>query len=205
MRGALYPVTILLALAATLGIVLVTFQGDPAPAAATDQTRHEPGSTGPAGPGARIPVIRPYQTTSTLAEDLRDALAGDRTELADEVWRVSTALKARARWTLRNLVPREASPRVRALLVLAAGVHAQDEDLLLEALDDRSAIVRRAAALATGYDHGGKAKRELLGGLNVPVGRGLVPGSEQALRRRLGREKDAAVRADIEAVVSRGR
>lgn len=203
MRGLLFPLTIALAVAATGGLALLAFRDRPQP---------EPGATGPTGDSdlieerqraARAPVLRLYQTTATLAEDLRDALAGDAAALEQEVWRVSKAFKSRALWTLLNVARDEASPKVRALLVIAAGVHAPDDELLLAFLEDRWPIVRRATVLAAGYKPDGATKVKLVGGLDVPVGRALSDSTETLLRSRLGEEQDAAVRDDLEAVLSR--
>ena len=105
--------------------------------------------------------------------DLRSghALASDPKRIDAECWRVSRALGSSARWTLTHLATerKESSPRVRALLVLAAGVHVQDEDLLLIRREDGDARVRRAAILAAAYDEAGEPE-ELLG-VRVPLGR----------------------------------
>ena len=115
MKGLVLPLAITLALVATLGLVLVAFREQ-----ATNQqvpdTDVSPAteSSGPgARPKARTRAIRPYQTTATLAEDLRDALASEPDKLADECWRVSRALKSKARWTLLHVARKEPSPQVR--------------------------------------------------------------------------------------------
>ncbi len=201
MRSALFAVTIVLALAATAGLALLAFR----------TPRHAPTEADPGDPGVieerqravRTPELRRYQTTATLAEDLRDALAGDTAKLAEEVWRVSKALTARPRWTLINVARGEASPRVRALLVLAAGVHISDDGVVLAFLGDAQSIVRRAAALAVGYERKGATKVKLVEGLEVPVGRTLSDRAEKLLRHRLGKETDVAVSKDLEAALNR--
>lgn len=206
MRGALFPVTILLALAATAGLALVAFRDPPEASPAASDGAGDPELVKERRPDARTPVLRPYQTTATLAEDLRDALAGDLSKLEAEVWRVSKAFTTQAGWTLLHLARDESSPRVRALLVISAGVHKPDDDLLLTFLDDRAPIVRRAAALATGYKDAGatKAKRtKLMDGFELTLGRSPSERTRTRLRRRLEKEKDDGVRDDLEAVLNR--
>jgi len=148
--------------------------------------------------------IERYQTTLTLAEDLRDALAGDPEALAAECGRVAAAIAPRARYTLAKVAPAERSPRVRALLVLAAGMHVADEPLLLDFLSDPAAIVRRAAAVAAGHDATGTRHETLLPGLDVPLGSVTSPEVRSRLEAALGREEDAAVRATVAAVLAGG-
>ena len=205
-RSILFPLTILMALAATGGLALLAFRElGPAEFPPADPDR-------PGAPAAKRAsdkpgepkTLRAYQTTATLAEDLRDALAGEQKELFKEWSRVSTALEPKARWTLVNLARKEASPRVRALIVLAAGVHVPDEDLLLDFLDDDRSVVRQAAALASGYLAGARHKRELMAGLKIPVGRAPGIGAERRLRSRHGLEKDPDVKEAIDAVLEAG-
>ena len=202
---ALFWLTIVMALAATAGLAVVALRDRTAEAVVP---AHEPDREEP-GPRSEEPRPRPepttlrrYQTTATLTEDLRDALAGEPKDLFQEWRRVSGALETKARWTLENVASLEASPRVRALLVLAAGVHMPDEDLLLAFLEDRRAIVRHAAALATGYQPTGTHERELIEGLAIPLGRRPASVAQQRLRRRGAAEQDAEVRKAIEAVLS---
>lgn len=93
-------------------------------------------------------VLRRWQTTATLVEDLRDALADPACDLLPEWRRVSDALRPHAAWVLDTLAPGEASPRVRALVVLAAGVHLRGSPALLAFARDREEVVRLAAAAA---------------------------------------------------------
>jgi len=204
LRGALFAVTIVLALAATAGLALLAFRPlRPAPTEVAPQG--DPDVIEERQRAVRTPELRRYQTTATLAEDLRDALAGDTAKLAEEVWRVSKAFTARPRWTLINVAQGEASPRVRALLVVAAGVHIPDDDVVLAFLDDAQSIVRRAAALAAGYKPKGATRVKLVEGLDVPVGRTLSAKTESRLRNRLGKETDVAVRKDLGAALNRAR
>jgi hypothetical protein len=147
--------------------------------------------------------LRPYETVATLQEDLRDALGGPKEALAAEVARVSARLRPSARRVLVETAPGEASPKVRALLVLAAGVHVPDEGILLAFLDDREPVVRRAAALATARKEGGVAA-ELMEGVEVPVGRELPEGARRALAVRHSREEDEGVRGTIGMALGNG-
>ena len=203
MKGSLFPLALVLALVATAGVAFFAIRekrGSPSVETAPEEVAELVRK-----PEERELALRAYRTTATLAEDLRDALAGDPKKLDDEVWRVSGLLKGSARYTLSDVARKEASPRVRALLVLAAGVHHQDEELLFWSLDDHKAVVRQAAALALGYASGGRIERAFLGEVRVPLGRKLPAASEQRLRRHLDKEKDEDTRACVEAVVSRRR
>lgn len=196
MRGLL-PLSLALALGATGGLVYVVFvarAAEPPPPSPVA----EPAP--PAEPEAPEGVLRPYETPGTLAEDLRDAVAGDPAALHDEVWRVSAALASRARWTLVHLAPEESSPRVRALLVLAAGVHLPEDPLVEGFLGDPDARVRAAAALALGYRAGGPAEAAVLG-VRVPLGR-AVPAT---VAERLAREEDEGARGAMEAALAAAR
>ena len=201
MRGALFPVTIVLALAATAGLALLAFR-PPGPASKEADPSSDPKVIEERRRAARPRELRRYQTTATLAEDLRDALAGDAAELSKEVWRVSKAFTD-PRWTLLYVARDEASPKVRALLVVAAGVHIPDDTLVLSFLEDAQSIVRRAAALATSYKRDGSTKVKLVEGLDVPVGRRLSDATAMRLRNRIGKETDTAVRKDLEAALNR--
>jgi hypothetical protein len=154
----------------------------------------------PAPPPPAEETLRPYETTATLAEDLRDALAGPPEALGAETRRVSSRLEAKARSVLLTTAPAEASPRVRALLVLAAGAHVPDEPVLLVFLGDREPVVRRAAALAASQLEGGSAVA-LLPGVEVPVGRKLPAATRRALEARLAREEDGGVRGTLSAAL----
>jgi hypothetical protein len=145
--------------------------------------------------------MRRYETTATLLEDLRDALAGDPKFLQTELLRVSNVLGSRAAWTIRNVVPTEASPRVRALAVFAAGVHLQGEGILLEFGEERFPVVRRAAILAMGYSPNGRETAAILKGVEVPLGATVAPAEEGGLRRLYEAESDPTVREAIDAVL----
>jgi hypothetical protein len=191
-----------LAILAVAGAAYVVLRPPPAVAPSRGGAPPSPPPS-PASPAPEPPgTIRPYRTTSTLAEDLRDALASGAPPIAEEWRRVSDALRPQARYVLETLAPAEASPRVRALLVLAAGVHLPDSAALAKFLEDRSAVVRRAAALAAVFDARGARSVPLLEGLAVPIGRN--PGSETAaaVRARLAKEEDEGVRGTLEAALS---
>jgi hypothetical protein len=162
-----------------------------------------PGPPPPPLPAKAAPaeeILRPYETVATLAEDLRDALAGPKEALGPEVSRVSGRLRPSARRVLVETAPQEASPKVRALLVLAAGVHVPDERILLAFLGDREAVVRRAAALATSRRDGGTPV-PLMEGVEVEVGRELPEATRGVLAERLRREEDEGVRGTIAKVL----
>ncbi len=203
MRGLL-PLTLLLALTATAGIALLATRAaiGPTPPGAPSPAAPSPPSAAEAPASARI---RPYETTATLVEDLRDSLPGDDDLLSRECWRVSAALSGQARWTLLHLVPREASPRVRALLVFAAGVHIPDDPLLLDLLRDREPAVRAAAALATGHLAGGPSTAHLLGRVEVQIGRRMADETRERLVREHTREEDEGARGTIHAVLGAAR
>jgi hypothetical protein len=201
----LVPVIVLLAVAATGWLVLQILR--PRAPDVPSAPRDAPAAGDPAELDRTTPArierprkLRRYETTATLAEDLRDALGGDPEQLAPEVWRVSRSLEGRPRWTLLNLAAEEASPRVRALLVLAAGRHIGDDGALLDFLGDEWPVVRRAAVLAAGYDARGDRKVELLAGLDVPVGRELPEATAALLRQHVEKERDEGVRNAIDAV-----
>jgi len=159
-----------------------------------------PGTPPPPPPAETAPfeeTLRAYETVATFHEDLRDALVGPSGELGAEVSRVSLRLLPNARRVLLETAREEASPRVRALLVLAAGVHVPDEAILLAYLDDRAPVVRRAAALATARREGGPPVA-LMEGVEVPVGRELADATRRALAGRLRREDDKGVRGTLE-------
>jgi hypothetical protein len=188
----------LLAAAATgiLGIVALYARS---PAKAPRPAGVAPPVAAATSPASEEP-LRPYETTVTLTEDLRDALAGPPAALAAVLHRVSGVLPSKARWTLANTAPEEASPKVRALLVYAAGVHLPDEELLLGFLADREPVVRRAAALATARGEG--EPFPLLAEVEVPVGRALPEATRRALEERLEREEDEGVRGALLAALS---
>jgi hypothetical protein len=190
-----------MAAAATGGLALLVLEETPAPVAQGGREA-DPATASPgvlASP--RADTLRPYETTLTLAEDLRDALPGPASRLSAELWRVSASLKSKARWTLQNLARQEASPRVRALLVLAAGVHVPDDGYLLRFLDDRATVVRTAAVLACGHRANGSVRHALWGGLEVPVGRSLAAETRRTVEAHQTREADEGVRAAVAAVL----
>jgi len=92
--------------------------------------------------------MEPWRTTATLAEELRDALGDPEADLLAVFREVSELLRPHAAYTLEKVAAAERSPRVRALLVLAAGIHVPSEPLLARFASDREEAVRRAAALA---------------------------------------------------------
>jgi len=201
-RALLVPLGLGAALAATVGLawLVVRAPGASAPPSPSDGDVPAAGTDAPPPPPKRL---RPYQTTRTLTEDLRDALAADRPAgLGDEVRRVSAALRRRAGWMLENVAPYEANPRVRALLVLATGVHRPDGPRLLSFLDDRAPVVRRAAALAAGHAEDGAEVVELVPGVATPVGRALPDRTAAALRERLATERSEKVRPALERVLA---
>jgi hypothetical protein len=186
--------------AATGVVAMLVLVGRPRPPAEAPPA--EAPASSPARPAAAEETLRPYETTATLAEDLRDALAGPPDALGAEVRRVSERLEAKARSVLVATAPAEASPKVRALLVLAAGPHVPDEPVLLAFLDDREPLVRRAAALAAAHAEGGSALA-LLPGVEAPVGRSLPDATRRAIEARLLREEDEGVRGTLAAALGR--
>jgi len=205
LRRALFPLTLVLALLATAGVALVALRGFPNVAPPQESEVQPAAESRPASPAESKLALRPYQTTATLAEDLRDALAGDARKLDAALWRTSGLLRGSARYTLADVARKEASPKVRALLVLAAGVHLQDDELLWSALDDSKAVVREAAALALGYTAAGKTKRVSLTGVRVPLGRTLPDEASRRLRRYADKEDSSEARETMRAVLSRRR
>lgn len=198
MRGLVWFCLLVAGIAtAVLGVLVLKERPQPPPAA---------GPPPAAAPGPPTPppnaeaTLRPYETTGTLTEDLRDALAGPPEALGAEFRRVSDRLAAKARFVLVSTAPDEASPRVRALLVLAAGRHVPDEPILLAYLGDREAVVRRAAALAAAHEEQG-TPFPLLQGVDVPLGRALPPATRSALEERLRREEDEGVRGALAAAL----
>lgn len=201
MRGPLLPLSLILAVGATFAVALLVMHDRSPPVAEPPPLEvSEDPAPSPEEPAPAV-GLRRYETTVTLTEDLRDALAGDRAALDAEVWRVSAALRTKARWMLRGPVADEPSPRVRALLVLATGVHVPDEPDLLRYAADRAPVVRKAAVLAAGRRADGARSATLVGAVTVPIGRDLPAGTARLLRQRLRGEEDEAVRAAIEAVL----
>ncbi|MEM8883545.1 MAG: hypothetical protein AAGD14_05735 [Planctomycetota bacterium] len=203
MRGVLFAVGAALAFGVTAGLAFLAMRGDPEerppPVVPTAPAEEQP-KLAPA-PRDQALAIRRHETAQTLIEDLRDVLASNNpAQVHAEVWRVSARLRRSASWMIGAALRNEASPRVRALVVLAAGVHAQDEAAIWLGLDDRDPRVRRATVLALGYRIGGEAE-ELLG-VQVPVGRELDDATAQRLRGIEEREPDETVRAAIAAVLS---
>ena len=201
MRAILLPLGLCVAAVATVGLGMLVLDKSPPPppGAATGEVA---GEDAPGAARAAAPVLRPYQTTLTLAEDLRDTLTAEPAATNREVWRVSAALESRARWTLKNLAEQEASPKVRALLVLAAGVHVPEDPLLLHFLRDREQVVRQATVLAVGHLAGGEEIRMLLGAVEIPLGRRASPDVRRMLERWRGNEKAEEVRVAIGSVLS---
>ena len=195
MSRALTVLSLLAALLATGGLALLALQPSGEPDAVEDVAATDVGEikTRPPKPAE----LRLYQTTATLTEDLRDALADPSIDLSREWRRVSRILGPKAAWTLHRIVPEEANPRVRALLVLAAGVHIPDSETVLSALEDGAPVVRGAAALAVGYREGGSRFLSLDNRLAVPVGRTLPPKTRGALEQRQRAEKDPDVKRTI--------
>ncbi len=201
MKSLLFPLSLLCALVATGGLAYVAMRaGDHHAASQQEPNREGPGhdASGENGTSSE-PRLRRYQTTATLVEDLRDALA-DPALLKVEVWRVSRAIKSKARWSLANLVPSEASPRVRALLTLSTGCHHGESELVIGLFRDAAPVVRQAAVLACGYRPDGKIKSDVLG-VSVTIGRALSERSTSALYTVWRTEKDASVRDAVRAVL----
>jgi hypothetical protein len=199
-RGALLAVGIAVALGATAGLAYLAMQSREEDDRDIAQTPVEvqPDADPPDAPPAEL-RIRPYESSTTLIEDLRDALAGDPKALNAECWRVSGRMKAIAASMLEHIARNESSPQVRALVVLAAGVHVQDEPALFRRMEDRDARVRRAAVLAVGYQEKGKMQKLL--GVAVPIGRPLDERTRARLEERAQRETDESVRDAIERVL----
>jgi len=204
-RGPLLALSLILAAAATAGLVLIVLRDPGSTAPSPEGAEAGERATAPDVAPLRECKLRPYETTLTLLEDLRDALPGPPAALEKELWRVSRTLKSKANWTLEKLARQEASPRVRALLVLAAGVHLPDEGPLLRFLNDPRPAVRTAAVLACGYREEGPAEASLFGTIAVPVGRRPADTSVADLQRRHDQEKEALVRAAIDAVLNPAR
>jgi len=205
-RGIILAIGFAVAVGATAGLAYLALR--PAPDRESTVERRKPVSrtASERGPQPKPRLkIRPYQTTATLVEDLRDALAGDESKLDAECWRVSRALGSSARWTMTKLATeqQESSPRVRALLVLAAGVHVQGEGLLLLSMRDSDPRVRTAAVLAAGYTKDGVKTRFL--GVNVPIGLDPDERMRTALASLVKEDPDAGVRDAAKLVLaSRG-
>jgi len=199
-RGVLYAVGIAVAFGATAGVGYLTLQelvfDERTPASGA------PGGDDDAPPSDEPPEldIRAYESFRTIAEDVRDALAADGAEVHAECWRVSGRLHDQAIAMLDWIARNEASPRVRALVVLAAGVHAPDDDALLARLGDHDPRVRRAAVLATGYRERGAVEETLLG-VKVPLGRRPPDRTRAELQARMGIEEDEDVAAALKQVL----
>jgi hypothetical protein len=196
---------LLLAGAATAVLGFVVLRGDRNPSPAPPPTTAPPPAAAPL-PAAEE-TLRPYETLATLTEDLRDALAGPPELLAPEVARVSERLAPKARTVLVSTAPEEASPKVRALLVFAAGSHVPDEEVLLAFLGDREPVVRRAAAIATARTENTRLALQraalVLPGVWVRIGRRLPEATRRALEERLSREEDEGVRGTLAAALGR--
>ena len=205
MRIALLALLLATALLATGGLALVALRGtttnEPEQEVAAPADRGDPESAAP-----EAATLHAYRTTATLTEDLRDALADPEVDLDREWRRVSAALQDKARWTLHRLVPEEASPRVRALLILCAGVHEPESPAVLERLNDREPVVRKAAALTIAYHEEGRKKYRLLNRVRVPIGRTLSPAALGAVQQRHDSETDQGTKQALTAVLaSQGR
>lgn len=202
MRAVLIALGIAMALGATAGLVFVVMRSEssPRPEETKPVVKTAPTNTA-AKRSPELPGIRAYETTRTLVEDLRDSLADSDEERAKECWRVSSRLETTAVWTLSTVFRNETSPQVRALVFLAAGVHAQDAAMLLQGLDDPDPRVRRATLLAISFDPNGQKTREVLLGIPVPIGRKLGPHMRERLRVFVEAEKDATVRETLLAIV----
>lgn len=192
--------------AAATGVVAMLVFADRPPPPAEAPPAEAPAPASP-GPPAADETLRPYETTATLTEDLRDALAGPPAALGAEFRRVSERLEPKARSVLVGVAAEEANPKVRALLVLAAGGHVPDDPVLLAFLDDREPLVRRAAALATTrLEDSRLALRrvaQILPEISVEVGRTLPDATRRALEERLAREEDEGVRGTLKAALGR--
>ena len=201
MRAVLIALGIAMALGATAGLAFVVMRSDPRPRPdETAKVKKPPPTHTPASRSPELPGIRAYETTRTLVEDLRDSLRDSDEERAKECWRVSARLETTAVWTLSTVFRNETSPQVRALAFLAAGVHAQDDAMLLQGLDDPDPRVRRATLLAISYDPGSKKTPEDLLGIPVPVGRKLGRHVSERLRGFGETETDTGVRETLAAI-----
>ncbi|MGQ0612522.1 MAG: hypothetical protein ACT4PV_02065 [Planctomycetaceae bacterium] len=194
---------LLLLLGAAAGMAAVLLQEGPRAGPSP------PPSPTPAAPAMRDPAeparLRRYETTATLAEDLRDALAEEGRALPAEFARVSRALAGQARFVLERMVPAESSPAVRALLVAAAGLHLQDDPLLWKCLEDASAAVRAAAALTMAYGEGGAVAPGLPAGVTLPLGRRVEGTGRERLLHAREVETDGAARAAMDAALNHRR
>jgi len=204
-RTSLLLGTLIVACAAGAGILFLDRPGSPPAESREEADARSDGSAGnPAIESRDVPAgLREWHTPGSLREDLRDALAGPPDALQSAFADVSARLAGSAERALTSTAADEASPRVRALLVLAAGRHRPDDPRLLGFLADRFAVVREAAALACGWS--GKADAqvvEALAGIRVPIGRALPPPTATALRAALVRETDPRVRATGERVLA---
>jgi len=206
-RTSLLLGTLIVACAAGAGILLLDRGGSPpeAPDTATDGQARRPAGDPAIQSGDAHRVLREWHTPGSLREDLRDTLAGPPAALESTFAEVSARLAGAAETVLASTAPGEASPRVRALLVLAAGRHRPDDPRLLGFLADRFPVVREAAALAAGWSGRDDAQVvEALAGVRVPIGRALPAPTAAALRAALVRETDAQVRATGERVLAGG-
>jgi hypothetical protein len=201
-RGALLAIGIAVALGATGGVAFLALrQTEEDLREATDSPATDRPVADRADVEAPALTIRAYETFRTLAEDLRDALAGD-DPAAGKAWdhvreRLVDHPAAMLQWIGRN----EPSPRVRALMVLAAGVHVPDETSLLLFLGDPEPVVRSAAALATAWEEGGESKSALLG-VTVPLGRRPADSTRALLSKHILSETDEAVRKSVLAALA---
>jgi hypothetical protein len=204
MRAVLIALGIAMALGATAGLAFVVLRPEPEsrPNDSVPQAKKIP-TNQPARRDPELPGIRAYETTRTLVEDLRDSLADTAEDRAKECWRVSARLETTAVWTLSTVFRNETSPQVRALAFLAAGVHKQDDAMLLQGLDDPDARVRRATLLAISFAPKSKGEPEDLLGVPVPIGRKLEQHVSARLRTFGASESDVGVRETLAAVLDR--
>jgi len=203
MKPVLVVAGLLAALAGLAGLAYLGLGSAPQPKTTSQPPAPEP------GPGSveEVPAekgLRPYRTLATLCEDLRDALADEGAQLDAETWRVSGLLGSDARRVLTSVAPEERSPKVRGLLVLAAGVHLPDDPTLHGFLNDRFAVVREAAVLAMGTGTGpGDANSPLyLNRVRVAVGQSSSARARARLNEHRAGERDEAVLAALEAVLA---
>lgn len=201
MKTLVLPLLLLLAVATTAVVLALVSSSRPQTAPTPPERDLRPPEATPRERGTRETGPRPYQTTATLTEDLRDALASDPETLGRECRRVSAALQGRARWSLIHLASAEASPKVRGLLVFAAGLHLPDDPDLIHWLDDPSPAVRSAAALAIGYDAKGRSTARLIEVVPVRIGRVPGPEAQGVLRSVAERDREKSVREAAAAVL----
>jgi hypothetical protein len=201
-KPLLVIVGLLVALAGMAGLAYVSLRPSPQPAQAPPVMAPDSGPDRKSEAPAEL-ELRPYRTMNTLREDLRDALADEGATLDAETWRVSGLLATDARKFLTGVAQDEKSPRVRGLLVLAAGVHLSSGGELEVFLGDRFPVVREAAVLALGSRPGAKddPAHLYLDRVIVPVGRELSAQTRGRLEQLRAEEREERVLAALEAVL----